>query len=389
MHRALTILAFVCFATSLFVRPADPVIPQIAAGLMVDTATAALLSTAFSLPYAITQPILGALADMLGKVRLMMASLLILVLAGFAGALATDFSLLFITRVLAGCASGGIFPIALAMAGDLVPINRRQVAISRILAASMAGNLLGASMGGLVGDLVGWRGVFVTTALIGAVVFVAALFGFHRVALREAPRVDLATTGRNFRTILANPLAKICFGAVFLEGIFLFGVFPYEATFLHAQGETRAAIAGLVIAGFGLGGVCYTFVIATLLRRLGERPLMLGGGAVMALGLIVVASAAPWPVQLVNFMALGLGFYLLHGCIQIYVTELAPKARALALALHSAAFFLGQGIGPIVYGASFAWIGTMPSLAFGAVVLIAVGIVCARWLRRPDEEAAV
>src|SRR6202035_5348017 len=92
MHRALTILAFVCFATSLFVRPFDPVIPQIAAGLMVDTATAALLSTAFSLPYAATQPILGALADMLGKVRLMMASLLILVLAGFAGALATNFS---------------------------------------------------------------------------------------------------------------------------------------------------------------------------------------------------------------------------------------------------------------------------------------------------------
>ncbi|MGP0094567.1 MAG: MFS transporter [Xanthobacteraceae bacterium] len=389
MHRALTILAFVCFATSLFVRPADPVIPQIAVGLMVDTATAALLSTAFSLPYAITQPLLGALADMLGKVRLMMASLLILVLAGFAGALAANFSLLFVTRVLAGCASGGIFPIALAMAGDLVPINRRQVAISRILAASMTGNLLGASMGGLIGDLVGWRGVFVATALIGAVVFAAALFGFRRVALREAPRVDLATTGRNFRTIFTNPLAKICFGAVFLEGIFLFGVFPYMATFLHARGETRASIAGLVIAGFGVGGVCYTFVIATLLRRLGERPLMIGGGAVMALGLIVVASGAPWQIQLVNFVGLGLGFYLLHGCIQIYVTELAPKARALALALHSCAFFLGQGIGPIVYGASFTWIGKMPSLAFGAVVLITVGLVCARWLRRPDEEEAV
>jgi DHA1 family inner membrane transport protein len=253
----------------------------------------------------------------------------------------------------------------------------------------MTGNLLGASMGGLIGDLVGWRGVFVATALIGAVVFVATLLGFRRVALREGPRVDLITTGRNFRKIFANPLAKICFGAVFLEGVFLFGVFPYEATFLHAQGETRASIAGLVIAGFGVGGVLYTFVIATLLRRLGERPLMLGGGAVMASGLLVVASGAPWQIQLVNFMALGLGFYLLHGCIQIYVTELAPKARALALALHSASFFLGQGLGPIVYGAGFTGIGPSPSLAFGAVVLITVGVVCARWLRRPDEEEAV
>src|SRR5581483_11736311 len=98
MGRALLIIAFVCFATSLFVRSVDPIIPPIAAGLHVETATAALLSTAFALPYAITQPILGASADMLGKTRLMMGSLVILVLAGFAAALAADFAQLLTAR---------------------------------------------------------------------------------------------------------------------------------------------------------------------------------------------------------------------------------------------------------------------------------------------------
>ena len=163
---------------------------------------------------------------------------------------------------------------------------------------------------------------------------------------------------RGFRAIFTNPLAKICFGSVFLEGIALFGVFPYVATLLVAQGELRASIAGVVIAGFGIGGILYSFTVALMLRHIGERGLMIGGGLVMALGLLGIASGAPWPVQFVMFLALGFGFYMLHGCIQVYVTELAPSARASAMSLHSAFFFLGQGIGPVAYGAGLAQLGT-------------------------------
>ena len=70
MGRVLNLLAFVILATSLFMRSVDPVIPQIAGGLNVTPAKAALLSTAFTLPYALIQPLLGALADMFSKARL-------------------------------------------------------------------------------------------------------------------------------------------------------------------------------------------------------------------------------------------------------------------------------------------------------------------------------
>ena len=58
-----------------------------------------------------------------------------------------------------------------------------------------------------------------------------------------------------------------------------------------------------------------------------------------------------WPVEFVNFVLLGFGFYMLHAVIQIYASELAPTARGSAMALHSFFFFFGQAIGPIVYGA--------------------------------------
>src|SRR5487761_2322328 len=128
MTRTLNLISFVVFASSLFMRSADPVIPQIAAGLGVDTSTAALLSTAFTLPYALVQPLLGALADMFSKPRLMLMCLATLTLATLICGIAPNFEMLILGRVIAGLASGGVVPIAFALVGDQVPVHERQVA---------------------------------------------------------------------------------------------------------------------------------------------------------------------------------------------------------------------------------------------------------------------
>jgi predicted MFS family arabinose efflux permease len=91
----------------------------------------------------------------------------------------------------------------------------------------------------------------------------------------------------------------------------------------------------------------------------------------------------PWPIEFVNFMVLGFGFYLLHGCIQVYVTELAPSARGSATAAHSFFFFLGQAAGPVVYGLGLDTVGVTPVLLLGAAILAAAGWVCALRLKHP------
>lgn len=350
MTRELTVVALIVFVTSLFTRSVDPVIPQIADGLSVEITTAALLSTAFALPYAIVQPVLGALADMMSKTRLMMVCLVLLVVSAAVSALAPSYPIMLASRVVAGIAAGGIFPIALAAVGDRVPIKMRQVAIGRLLAAAMIGNLLGASVAGIVGDLAGWRAVFVVTGALGVLVVIAALVGFRGLPKEETTGFDLSTLGPNYRTIFGNPRAKICFGAVFFEALFLFGLFPHMAALLLESGESRASIAGIVLAGFGAGAIVYTFVVGWLLSRIGEKHLMLGGGLIMGACYLVVSLRLPWPLEFLNFVVLGFGFYWLHGCIQVYVTELAPAARGSAMALHSAFFFLGQAAGPVEIG---------------------------------------
>ena len=383
MTRTLNLLAFVVFASSLFMRSTDPVIPQIAGGLSVDTATAALLATAFTLPYALIQPVLGALADMTNKARLMLLCMVVLTVASIASALAVNFEMLMAARVVAGLAAGGVVPIAFAIVGDLVPVAKRQVAMGRLLFAIMTGNLLGATLSGVVGDLAGWRAVFLSVGAFGGIALAVAIPAFRSIT--AAPKTfDLSTVGPSYRTIFGNPLAKICFTAVFLEALFMYGMFPYIATLLHQSGETRASIAGVVIAGFGIGGAVYGLAISRILPLTGETLLMRAGGIIMGLCLFVVALRLPWPVEFVNFVMLGLGFYFLHAVIQIYASELAPTARGTALALHSFFFFLGHAAGPIVYGIGLATVGIAPVLYVGAGVLAAVGLICARWLRRPN-----
>ena len=91
---------------------------MIAGDLVVDVNTAALLSSAFTLPYALVQPVLGTTADFFGKTRLMNLCLLVVAIAGLVSALATSFSLLVAMRIAAGLVAGGIFPVAMAMIGD-------------------------------------------------------------------------------------------------------------------------------------------------------------------------------------------------------------------------------------------------------------------------------
>jgi predicted MFS family arabinose efflux permease len=383
MGRTLNLISFVVFASSLFMRSTDPVIPQIAAGLGVEPTTAALLSTAFTLPYALVQPLLGTLADMFSKARLMLLCLLIVALATLVCAFASSFEMLICARMVAGLAAGGVVPISFALVGDKIPIARRQVAMGRLLFAIMTGNLLGATCAGIVSDTIGWRGVFFVLSGFGALVLAAAVPGFRGIT-ETTGQFDLSTIWPNYRSIFRNPLAKICFGAVFLEAVFMYGVFPHIATMMHDAGETRASIAGVVIAGFGIGGALYGVLVSRLLGLFGETAMMRIGGAVLGFSLLVIAARAVWPVEFANFILLGLGFYMLHAVIQVYASELAPAARGSAMALHSFFFFLGQAVGPIVYGVGLSHGHITPVLLVGAGVLTAVGLVCAQWLRRPE-----
>jgi predicted MFS family arabinose efflux permease len=383
MPPVLNIIALATFAASLSTRALDPVLPHVAGDFRVSIAAAAGFASVYAFTFAIVQPVLGAAADLFGKARLMIVCLVLLGLANILGALSSSFALLFASRILAGIGAGGVFPIALGLTSDLVGPNKRQVAIGRTLTGSMTGNLLGASLSGLIGDFLGWRGVLAVLGVLAVVASVAVAVGFRGGALKRAPaKVDLSVLRHGYRTIFANPNARVCYSAVFIEGCCVLGLFPYVASFLFEQGVTSLSIGGFVIAGFAVGGLFYTLSVSRLLPRLGVNVMMTSGAVLMGLQLAIIAFGPRWQLQAVNFIFMGWGFYMLHGSLQVFASELSVEARATALSLHSFFFFMGQTVGPIAYGFGILNAGKIPALLTSAVIIIALGFACAGLLRQ-------
>jgi predicted MFS family arabinose efflux permease len=379
---ALNIITIACFAASLSVRALDPVLPHVAGDFGVSIATAASFSAAYAFTFAAIQPVIGAAADIFGKARLMIACLALLGLANILGALATSFPLLFATRVLAGIGSGGVFPVALGLTSDLVGPEKRQVAIGRTLAGSMTGNLLGATASGLIGDFLGWRGVL---AVLGALVMLAAIAvaaGFRGAQLQHPTRTSLSALKAGYHTIFSNPNARVCYSAVFVEGCCVLGLFPFIASFLFDLGQTSLSVAGIVIAGFAIGGLFYTATVSRFLPRLGVGGMMIAGATLVGLQLVATAFGPTWQIQFLVLLLMGWGFYMIHGCLQVFASELSVGARATALSLHSFFFFMGQTAGPIAYGFGLGHLGKMPTLLSAAVAMVALGFACARLLKQ-------
>src|SRR3954470_1113954 len=122
-------LSLIGFITALASRATDPIIPPIAHDINVSANAVALLTTAFALPFALVQPVLGPVGDMVGKVRVMIACLAVTIVAMGTCAFATSFSMLLGARIVAGLAAGGIFPVGIAGLGDLLPIKDLERAV--------------------------------------------------------------------------------------------------------------------------------------------------------------------------------------------------------------------------------------------------------------------
>ena len=161
----LFILSLCGFSGALATRLLDPLITTIATDFATSVGVVALLSSAFALPFGLSQPFLGPTGDAFGKAVVIKVAVAILALCLLASALAPNLTVLFVTRILGGVAAGGIMPVCMAMIGDSFPLAVRQVAMSRYIGATLIGQLVGVSVGGMVAEWIGWRGVLGCAAL--------------------------------------------------------------------------------------------------------------------------------------------------------------------------------------------------------------------------------
>src|SRR5690606_17798765 len=111
----------------------------------------------------------------------------------------------------------------------------RQVALSRVLSAILVGQLTGAIGAGLIATHASWRVVLAIACGIGVVALAAVLPGLKPLPNAQRKTFTISGMLASYARVLSNPRSFVCYGAVLVEGMALFGVLPYLAAMLEAD----------------------------------------------------------------------------------------------------------------------------------------------------------
>jgi predicted MFS family arabinose efflux permease len=125
-----------------------------------------------------------------------------------------------------------------------------------------------------------------------------------------------------------------------------------------------------------------------LVNWLGQRGLAIGGGIMLALAYVTLATGAAWWLAPLAVTAIGLGFYALHNTLQTNATQMTPQARGTAVAIFSSAIYFGQTGGVAVGAFIFDRFGGAPLFAVTAIVLPVLALWFARKLKHAGNFSA-
>ena len=342
------LLAAAGFLSSAGARVSDPLLHILATDFETTVPIVAIVITAFTLPYGLNQLVLGPVGDRFGKLRVILGALLAYSIATASCALAGDLGTLTVLRAFAGASSAGLIPVSMAYIGDSVPYAQRQVTLSRFLTGVMIAQMLAGPIGGLFGDSIGWRGVFLVLAA-GALI-VAGLLATRISGLPDQRSDRQMFNPGLYMRLLYGRVPRVVLIAALLDGAIMAGSFPFIAPFLHDGFGLSYQRVGLVLACFGLGALIYTQMARRIVPRLGEARMVLLGGLLMTGGLLMGMLSNAALVFVAVELMLGLGFFMLHAVLQARATEMLPDARATAVSSFAAVLFLGQSVGALTMG---------------------------------------
>lgn len=355
-------------------------LPDVATDFGVTEATAGWLISGYALAVVV-----GALGLTAATTRLprkpVLLGLVVLFIAGNAlTALAPDYTVAMIGRIIAALCHGAFFGIGSVVAAELVAPEKKARAIAIMFTGLTAANVFGVPFGTFLGQQFGWRSTFWVISAIGVVAFagIALLVTAPKVTGQQ---VSLRSELRAFRSgqvWLSLVVTALAFGG-------MFGAFTYIAyTLTGVTGFADTTVPWLLVL-FGAGLVAGNWIGGRLADRSIDRTLLI---FIAALVVVLVAFgffAWSQPVTIGILVLMGaFGFGTVPG-LQSRIMHYAGGAPTLASGANIGAFNVGNALGAWAGGLGIAaglgytspiWIGA--AITASALVVMVIAVVTAR-----------
>ncbi|KAF3887660.1 MULTISPECIES: MFS transporter [Nostocales] len=361
----LVLLAAGCL-TSMTGGIVAPVFPEIVEQLRIDPGWAGTLVSVHTLMTALSSPVLGILADRIGKLRVLIFSLVCYGLFGTAGGLMQSFDSLLWTRALLGVSNGGIAAASIGLLGGMYEGESRSRVMGYATSALATASIIFPLLGGWVGS-VHWRFAFCLYVLALPVALAASLI-LRKRKFQQAKTLDLTNT-QNLTTSLLKPSVLMLFLGLGLASAMFYVVIVYAPLYFKVAIGANTVLNGAILASRAIGAAIVSAVGASLLaKKLGVTRAIGVGFGLMALTLIAIPHLEHVQLALFTALLFGMGFGIVMPNLYSILSDLSPvNQRSGILAIGTGVSSLGQFLSPVFLGP--VWKSS------GAVVFYVAGVV--------------
>ncbi|MFC9257649.1 Cmx/CmrA family chloramphenicol efflux MFS transporter [Amycolatopsis thailandensis] len=378
MPLAVCVLGLSVFALGTSEFMITGLLPGMAADLNVGIPEAGLLISAFAIGMVVGAPLLAIATLRVPRRATLMALLVVFGISHVVGALGSGYALLFATRVVSAVACAGFWAVAAATAVALVPVERRGRALAILVGGLTVANIAGVPAGTFLGQHAGWRAAFwAVTAL--TVVALIGVFALVPETQNGEDKTDVSTELRLYR----RGRFWLALGVIALAQAMIFATFSYLAPLLtEIAGLPESWVPG-VLSLFGLGAL----IGITAGGRLADaRPFatLYGGLGVALLALVLLALSGPaTPVAIFAVFLFGVAGFGVNPALNVRAFAVAGNAPTLVGASTTAAFNVGNTVGPWLGGESIdaglgypsvAWVSVGLGAATVLVLTLAAGV---------------
>ncbi|RKR76566.1 MFS transporter [Frondihabitans australicus] len=349
-------------------------LPSIADGLHVGIGTAGLMVVFTALIGAVASPVVTVATSRVDRRIVLVALSILLIVADAIAALAPNFAVLLVGRLVLGVGIGGFWAIGAGIAGRLVDGPAVIRASSLITAGVSVATVVSLPLASFVSALSSWRLAFVIGGGLGIVALVLQLIFLPSIPAIH--RVRFATLAG----LLRIPRARVGLIATAFVFTAQFAAYTYISPYLKQIVRVSPDTVTLALLVFGIAGIAGNFVAGVTLSRnvlgtLGVAKFVLAA-AVLSLPLLA------WSVPGVFALLVIWGF--VWGALplgtQTWMAASSPNGAESGLTLFVSTIQLSISLGSVVGGAVVSSLGIAPDFwvsagiaVVGAVVLIALG----------------
>lgn len=317
---------------------------NIARSLKVTDGVAGLMVSIPGIVAAFAAPIMTITAGRVDRRILVLGLMSVLAISSFIAAIAPNFTVMLMARVLFGISLGGFWSIAITLGGRLVPKSSMARATTIIMAGISIATVAGVPVGKVIADVSSWRIAF---AVIGVVVLAAGavqLFVLPKLPAPPAPGV------RQLTALLHHPDARLGLLTVALVIAGHFGAYTYVTPLLKQNPQITPSFISSLLLAYGAAGIIGNFAGGAAAGR--NLRVTIGTVIVLLAGSIALLPFFNGNIIGTSAMILiwGLAFGAVPITLQLWVFKAAPEALEGGAALLTSTFQVFIALGSVLGG---------------------------------------